>query len=79
VLACASALDKGWDDPTRRFFDDVDAVRPYDQMKARLIAAEHLLAVGRSDEARRWAEPLRHQRTTENWYVSFRERLEYSP
>ena len=50
--------------------------RPYDALKLRLIAAEHFLAAGDLDAARRQAEELRHSQKTEHWYANFRSRVE---
>lgn len=53
--------------------------RPYDQLKLRMIIAEHRLASGNFTAARAQAAELRHFRITENWYASMRARLGDNP
>lgn len=53
--------------------------RPYDQLKLRIIIAEHHLASGNLTAARAQTAELRHYRITENWYASMRARLGDSP
>jgi hypothetical protein len=50
--------------------------RPEDDLKLRLIAAEHHLSAGDLTTAALHAEFLRHGPTTESWYDDFRRRLE---
>jgi hypothetical protein len=54
----------------------IEHQRPPDQMKLRLIAAEHHLGTGDLPTSARHAEFLRHSRSTEGWYADFRHRLE---
>lgn len=53
----------------------IDAQRPADQFKLRLIAAEHFLAVGDRSSAVRHADVVRYG-VAERWYEDFRRRLE---
>jgi hypothetical protein len=76
LLACAASLDAPPGAPVSEVFDALDAESPYDQLKLRVIAAEQLLQTGAELSALEMAEPLRHERATEDWYVSIRERLE---
>ena len=46
-------------------------LRPADEFKLRLIAAEHFLASGDLAEAERHASHLRHGRNVEGWYEDF--------
>ena len=51
-------------------------LRPQDQFKVRLIAAEAMLATGDIDGAARHGEALRHSKETGAWYAGFRTRLQ---
>lgn len=51
-------------------------LRPQDQFKVRLIAAEALLAAGDVEGASRHGEALRHSKETGAWYAGFRTRLQ---
>lgn len=52
------------------------AMRAPDELKLRLIAAEHHLAAGAPGSAMKHAEMLRHRRSTDIWYTNFRRRVE---
>lgn len=54
----------------------ISDLRPADQYKVRLVAAEALLAAGDVEGARRHSDALRHSKDTNAWYVSFRARLQ---
>ena len=54
----------------------IERQRPEDQLKLRLITAEHHLSTRSFTTAAHHAEFLRHGPTTEGWYAGFRRRLE---
>lgn len=76
LLASAASLHAPWEPAVAEIFDHMAMEQPYDQLKLRVLAAEHALGFGRREEARELAEPLRHERITENWYMNVRSRLE---
>lgn len=76
ITVCSMALD-GTElallDPV---LTEVIQLRPEDQLKVRLIAAEAMLAEGDLDGARRHSEALRNYRDTDAWYAGFRARIQ---
>lgn len=54
----------------------ISELRPQDQFKVRLIAAEALLAAGDTNSAARHGEALRHSKETSAWYAGFRTRMQ---
>lgn len=76
LRACATAIDGPWQTPDEEVFAAVDSEQPYDQLKLRVIAAEHHLLACDHRAAIMAAEPLRHERASEDWYMNLRERLE---
>ncbi len=70
---CALPLDGSAD--VTDLAASLDAQRPYDALKLRIVAAEHALAAGDPTSAIRYAEPLRHSRVSEGWYADFRQRI----
>lgn len=72
----ATALDGTQSPVIIRLLPSLGELRPQDQFKVRLIAAEALLAVGDIDGASRHGEALRHSNETRAWYAGFRARLQ---
>lgn len=73
---CAIPLDGSAELEVAEAISDVRNQRPYDQLKLRVIAAEHFLAAGDFAGAREHADEMRHSSITEDWYTRFRTRLE---
>ncbi|MCG5446118.1 hypothetical protein NIE79_004683 [Micromonospora sp. NIE79] len=77
VLAwSALLLDGSAGETVEEFGSVINAQRPHDAFKLRLVAAEHYLAVGDYTAAIRNADFLRHGRSTELWYENFRKRVQ---
>lgn len=72
----ATALDGTQSSMVTQLLPSLGELRPQDQFKVRLIAAEALLAVGDIDGASRHGEALRHSKETGAWYAGFRTRLQ---
>ncbi|MFF6901137.1 hypothetical protein [Streptomyces hydrogenans] len=72
----ATALDGTQSSVVAQLLPSLAVLRPQDQFKVRLIAAEALLAEGDIDGASRHGEALRHSRETGAWYAGFRTRLQ---
>lgn len=72
----ATALDGTQSSMVTQLLPSLGELRPQDQFKVRLIAAEALLAVGEIDGASRHGEALRHSKETGAWYAGFRTRLQ---
>lgn len=79
LRVCAIPLDGSALTEVEDATSDVGGHRPYDQLKLRMIIAEHHLASGNLTAARAQAAELRHYRITENWYASMRARLGDNP
>ncbi|MFC0681766.1 hypothetical protein ACFFGH_28375 [Lysobacter korlensis] len=76
LLASAATIEGSWDAHVEADFAALGGERPYDELKLRVVAAEHYLAVEDHAAARAAAEPLRHERKTEDWYMQFRKRMD---
>jgi hypothetical protein len=72
----AMALNGTQSSMVTQLLPSLGELRPQDQFKVRLIAAEALLAVGDIDGASRHGEALRHSKETGAWYAGFRTRLQ---
>lgn len=72
----ATALDGTQSPVVAQLLPSLGELRPQDQFKVRLIAAEALLAAGDIDGASRHGEALRHSKETGAWYAGFRTRLQ---
>jgi hypothetical protein len=72
---CAMPLDGSAGEIAADSTSDLKRERPYDQLKLRVVLAEHYLAAGQLSDARKHADELRHSPTTENWYSKFGNRL----
>lgn len=72
----ASSLDGTLSPVVTQVLSSLGDLRPQDQFKVRLIAAEAMLAAGDVDGAARHGEALRHSKETGAWYAGFRTRLQ---
>ena len=72
---CAIPLDGGAEAIVADAISDLAAQRPSDQLKLRVVVAEHYLAAGGHSDARAHADEVRHSSVAENWYAGFRSRL----
>ncbi|GAA3539404.1 hypothetical protein [Nocardioides daeguensis] len=72
----AAALDGSLSSVITQVLPILSGLRPQDQFKVRLIAAEALLAAGDPEGASRHGEALRHSKETGAWYAGFRTRLQ---
>ena len=72
----AAALDGTTATDVVQTLSVLNDLRPQDQFKVRLIAAEALFAAGDFDGASRHGEALRHSKETGAWYAGFRTRLQ---
>lgn len=76
ITVSAMALDGTDLDPLELVLPGLGHLRPADQFKVRLIAAEALLACGDVGGARLHGEALRNYRDTDAWYTGFRARMQ---
>ena len=72
---CAIALDGSENGALKSVLTETSELRPEDQFKVHLIAAEAFLASGDLDGAVHYSEILRNYRDTDTWYVGFRKRM----
>lgn len=72
----AAPLDGTMSPVVRHVLPGLSDLRPQDQFKVRLIAAEAMLAAGDIDGAARHGEALRHSKEMGAWYAGFRTRLQ---
>lgn len=76
LTVCAMPLDGTSLEAVSCFLPSIGGMRPADQYKVRLVAAESLFAAGDLADASRHAEALRHSKGTEAWYTGFRSRMQ---
>jgi hypothetical protein len=73
---CAMPIDGSSLGALNRLLPAINVLRPTDQFKVRLVAAEALLAAGDAVGARRHSEALRHSGPATDWYARFRARMQ---
>lgn len=76
LSTCALPIDGSRLEAMRGAAATIPQLRPSDQFKLRLVAAEALLTGGDFEGASTHAEVLRHSKIAEAWYSGFRTRLQ---
>lgn len=72
----AAALDGSLSPAVSQVLPTLSDLRPQDQFKVRLIAAEAMLAAGDVEGASKHGEALSHSKETGAWYAGFRTRMQ---
>ena len=73
---CCIPLDGSASSEVSAALASLDRLGPLDQLKIRVIAAEHFAAAGSIEDGASVSRPLRHNKLAENWYLNYAKRIE---
>jgi hypothetical protein len=75
---CCLPLNAAYTGYFESALSDINRFEQFDQLKVRVMVAEHFMEIGESKRAAEVASPLRHNRLSEAWCIGLTRRIEKS-